>query len=109
MKEHFRQKMAWWHTWVGLICGWFLFVIFFTGTTAVFLDAGQHWLRPELHLPTTDERMDTQGMVEAAERLLSVQGKDMPMWSIHLPTHGAAYFEVTWEGQNQAGPGARRR
>jgi uncharacterized iron-regulated membrane protein len=44
MKEHFRQSMAWWHTWVGLICGWLLFAIFFTGTTAVFLGAGQHWL-----------------------------------------------------------------
>jgi uncharacterized iron-regulated membrane protein len=32
MKDHFRQRLTWWHAWVGLVCGWLLFVIFFTGT-----------------------------------------------------------------------------
>jgi uncharacterized iron-regulated membrane protein len=63
MKEHFRQSMAWWHTWVGLICGWVLFVIFFTCTTAVFLGAGRHWLQPELHRPAVAAGLDARGMV----------------------------------------------
>jgi uncharacterized iron-regulated membrane protein len=101
MKEHFRQSMAWWHTWVGLICGWLLFAIFFTGTTAVFRNAGQHWLQPELHRPvTTASRMNEQGMVEAADRVLRAQGEGPPMWwMIRLPEHGAAHFEASWRGE----------
>jgi uncharacterized iron-regulated membrane protein len=101
MKEHFRQSMAWWHTWVGLICGWLLFAIFFTGTTAVFRDAGQHWLQPELHLPATAEkRLDEQGMIEAADRILRARGEGSEMWSVSLPAHGAAHFEAGWYGKD---------
>jgi uncharacterized iron-regulated membrane protein len=96
MKEHFRQSMAWWHTWVGLICGWLLFAIFFTGTTAVFVGAGQHWLQPELHLPAATSRMDEQGMVKAAERVLRAQGKDSDTWSVDLSARDAAHFGVSW-------------
>jgi uncharacterized iron-regulated membrane protein len=99
MKEHFRQSMAWWHTWVGLICGWLLFAIFFTGTTAVFRNAGQHWLQPELHRPAAASRMNEQGMVEAAERVLRTEGEDASTWSISLPAHGAAHFEASWRGE----------
>jgi uncharacterized iron-regulated membrane protein len=89
--------MAWWHTWVGLICGWGLFVIFFTGTTAVFLGAGRHWLQPELHRPATGARLDARGMVEAAERTLRAQGEGGPMWwLIRLPERGAGHFEASW-------------
>jgi uncharacterized iron-regulated membrane protein len=96
MKEHFRQSMAWWHTWVGLICGWLLFAIFFTGTAAVFRNAGLHWLQPELHLPAATSRMNEQGMVEAAERVLRTQGEGPEMWSVNLPAHSAAHFEAGW-------------
>ncbi|MDR1936765.1 MAG: PepSY domain-containing protein [Candidatus Accumulibacter sp.] len=97
MKERFRQDMAWWHTWVGLVCGWLIFAIFFTGATAVFRGAGQHWLTPELHLPAAETRLDARGMVEAAERLLRAQGEDAPMWwMIRLPERGEAYFEAAW-------------
>ncbi|MDR2261073.1 MAG: PepSY domain-containing protein, partial [Azoarcus sp.] len=99
MKDHFRQSMAWWHTWVGLVCGWGLFVIFFTGTAAVFLDAGQHWLRPELHRPAA-AGLDARRMVEAAERKLREQGEGGPMWwLIGLPERGSAHFEASWRRQ----------
>jgi uncharacterized iron-regulated membrane protein len=101
MKEHFRQSMAWWHTWVGLVCGWLLFAIFFTGTTAVFLGVGRHWLQPELHLPAAEARMDVQGRVEAAERLLRTQEEDVSRWVIRLPKQDAAYFEVAWRRQDE--------
>jgi uncharacterized iron-regulated membrane protein len=88
--------MAWWHAWMGLICGWLLFVIFFTGTTAVFRGAGQHWLQPELHRPVT-VGLDERGMVKAAERFLRARGEDTPMWwMLSLPERGATHFEAAW-------------
>jgi uncharacterized iron-regulated membrane protein len=97
MKDHIRQRLTWWHAWVGLVCGWLLFVIFFTGASAVFREAGQHWLAPELHRPAVEARLDTQGMVEAAERFLRAQGKDGPMWwMIRLPKRGETHFEAAW-------------
>jgi uncharacterized iron-regulated membrane protein len=92
--------MAWWHTWVGLVCGWLLFVIFFTGTSAVFREAGQHWLQPELHRPAKAARLDTQGRVEAAERFLRIRGEDGPMWwMIRLPQRDETHFEAAWRQQ----------
>jgi uncharacterized iron-regulated membrane protein len=103
----FRQSQAWWHTWTGLICGWLLFAIFFTGTTAVFREQGQHWLTPELHRPAAATRMDARQMVEAAERVLRAgEPRDDFFWLVSLPDgHGAA-FSVT--RARQPTPGMRR-
>ncbi|MFT4194924.1 PepSY-associated TM helix domain-containing protein, partial [Ottowia sp.] len=93
MRPGFRQAQAWWHTWAGLICGWLLFAIFFTGTTAVFREQGQHWLAPELHRPAAAARLDARRMVEAAERVLRAgEPRDDFVWFVRLPdAHGAAF------------------
>ena len=57
MKQTLTQSMAWLHTWGGLIVGWLLFVIFLTGSLAVFDQEIDNWMQPELpahHL--TDEQ-----------------------------------------------------
>lgn len=49
MREKFRQSMSWLHTWSGLILGWLIFVIFFTGTLSYFRHEITHWMQPETH------------------------------------------------------------
>lgn len=48
MKQGFRQSMAWLHTWVGLIPGWILYIVFVFGTAAFFQYEIDAWMRPEL-------------------------------------------------------------
>lgn len=48
MKQTLTQSMAWLHTWGGLIVGWLLFVIFLTGSLAVFDQEIDNWMQPEL-------------------------------------------------------------
>ena len=49
--ESLRQSMAWLHTWSGLLLGWLLYAVFFTGTLSFFRDEINDWMRPELHRP----------------------------------------------------------
>lgn len=46
MKHGFIQRMAWLHTWAGLVAGWLLFVIFVGGTIACFDTELDRWTRP---------------------------------------------------------------
>ena len=46
MKQTLTQSMAWLHTWGGLIVGWLLFVIFLTGSLAVFDQEIDNWMTP---------------------------------------------------------------
>ena len=41
--------MSWLHTWSGLLLGWLLYAVFFTGTLSYFLDEINVWMKPELH------------------------------------------------------------
>lgn len=54
--ESLRQSMAWLHTWSGLLLGWLLYAVFFTGTLSFFRDEINDWMRPELHrsVPSPD-------------------------------------------------------
>ena len=36
--EGLRQSMSWLHTWSGLLLGWLLYAVFFTGTLSYFVD-----------------------------------------------------------------------
>ena len=58
MKQTLTQSMAWLHTWGGLIVGWLLFVIFLTGSLAVFDQEIDNWMTPELQAhQLTDEQL----------------------------------------------------
>ena len=47
--EGLRQAMSWLHTWSGLVLGWLLYAIFFTGTLSYFQNEITLWMKPELH------------------------------------------------------------
>ncbi|WP_343525422.1 PepSY-associated TM helix domain-containing protein [Sphingomonas sp.] len=100
MKDSFRQSMALFHSWVGLLPGWLLFVIFLFGTTAFFQHEINAWMRPEL-LPG---RVSRQGL-EAADRILRERGAGAQSWSLTFPEmRGGDGLTVEWLPQ-----GAGRR
>ena len=80
MKEGFRQSMAWLHSWMGLLPGWVLFVIFLFGSTAFFQQEISRWMRPEMSgQPLSVAALDT------ADALLRNKGANAANWTITLP------------------------
>ncbi|MBJ2257996.1 PepSY-associated TM helix domain-containing protein [Pseudomonas psychrophila] len=95
MKQTLTQSMAWLHTWGGLIVGWLLFVIFLTGSLAVFDQEIDNWMTPELpahHL--TDE--------QAAQRALDylqAHKADAKQWGIRLPYERSPQLQASTGGR----------
>ena len=95
MKQTLTQSMAWLHTWGGLIVGWLLFMIFLTGSLAVFDQEIDNWLHPELpahHL--TDEQAVQRGLA-----YLQVHEPDAKQWGISLPTARTPELQASTGGR----------
>jgi uncharacterized iron-regulated membrane protein len=102
MKEHFRQSMAWLHTWTGLLAGWVMFFVFVTGTAAFFCDEITHWMQPELPLRVEQQFPPTAEMAEKALDFLARQREPANGWVIYFPTDGRRIGNV-----GHKGPGLR--
>ncbi|MCA9419579.1 MAG: PepSY domain-containing protein, partial [Nitrospira sp.] len=91
MKESFTQSMDWLHTWAGLLFGWLLFGIFFTGTLTVFDHEITRWMQPELHhIPQAPLNVD------AAVRTLKQLAPHAEQWSIELPSERKPASTIRW-------------
>jgi uncharacterized iron-regulated membrane protein len=88
MKEHFRQSMAWLHTWTGLLAGWVMFFVFVTGTAAFFCDEITRWMLPELPLRVEQQYPPTAEMAEKAVDFLAKQREPSDYWIIDFPSDG---------------------
>jgi uncharacterized iron-regulated membrane protein len=88
MKEHFRQSMAWLHTWAGLLAGWVMFFVFVTGTAAFFCDEITRWMSPELPLRVEQQFPPTAEMAEKAVDFLAKQREPANGWVIEFPSDG---------------------
>jgi len=84
MKATFTLSMSWLHTWGGLVVGWVLFAVVFTGTLAVFHHEIEEWMRPELHA----EEMSAARGLRVAETYLKHNAPKARSWSIALPEDG---------------------
>jgi uncharacterized iron-regulated membrane protein len=98
MKQGFRQSMAWLHTWVGLVPGWVLYIVFVFGTAAFFQYEIDAWMRPELGSGT---RVSTRAL-EAADALLHRRGAGAESWTVSLPNaRGGNGLTVSWREAGQ--------
>ena len=91
MKESFSQSMDWLHTWAGLLFGWLLFAIFFTGTLTVFDQEITYWMQPELHHVTPAPLN-----VEAAVHTLEQIAPQAERWWIELPNERTPVSTIRW-------------
>ena len=78
--EGLRQSMSWLHTWSGLLLGWLLYAVFFTGTLSYFRDEIDDWMRPELHQSISDE-----GTVQRALDAMQAIAPNATTWTLNLP------------------------
>lgn len=97
MFPDFRATMTWLHTWVGVILGSIMFVMFFMGTLSVFKAEIDLWMLPQARLdpPKTDVSADVlyDAVTEQfGEKLESVR---IIMPSEHFP---AAFIYAYPEG-----------
>ena len=92
-----RQSLSAVHTWLGLLCGWWLFFMFVTGTLGyldVQLDA---WLQPELH-----EQRDVspqQALPVLQQHLMQQQASE---WRVHFPyEQQRPFYEAYWRSDER--------
>lgn len=85
MKAHFRQSMAWLHTWGTLVFGWLLFFIFVLGTATVFHIEITRWMQPERPLVLPIEPTSREVMLTHALDYLEQHAEGKKQWSIFLP------------------------
>lgn len=89
----FRQSMAIFHTWAGLLPGWILFLIFLFGTSAFFMYEISAWMRPELHSART-----TPAALDATGAYLQDHAPDAARWTVLLPSRrGGEGITASWE------------
>ncbi|SFM13312.1 PepSY-associated TM helix domain-containing protein [Pelosinus propionicus] len=91
-KKSFTLGMSELHTWGGLVFGWLLFVIFFTGTLAVFEQELTHWMQPHVRI---NEVEPIQALASAEKQLRKLSPK-ADTWMIALPQQRHQDLEITW-------------
>lgn len=93
--EGIRQSMSWLHTWAGIVPGWLLYAVFFTGTLSYFVDEINLWMKPELHASVP--------AAHSAERALAGMQKIAPeaaTWTLELPNERQTTVSATWRDRN---------
>lgn len=81
------------HTWGGLLFGWLLFVIFFTGTLTIFEPELTHWMQPGVRISQTEAVQS----VAAAEKKLRQLAPQADSWTIVLPQNRHQNLEIIWK------------
>ncbi len=89
--EGLRQSMSWLHTWSGLLLGWLLYAVFFTGTLSYFVDEINNWMRPETHQSVPNDETADRAM-EAMERI----APGASTWTLNLPGERQTVVEASW-------------
>lgn len=101
-QQTLTQSMSWLHTWGGLVFGWVLYAIFFTGTLAVFDKEIDLWMQPELPAQQVDQTSAMQRGLAYLER----QYPQASAWNIGLPTERSPNLTVS-AGEQRRGGGER--
>ena len=100
-KEGLRQSMAWLHTWSGLLLGWLLYAIFFTGTLSYFREEINDWMRPEVHRSVASP----DGLPRLLDRMAQV-APGAASWTLELANRRHL---AVWASWTQPGGGKRGR
>lgn len=98
-----RQSMSWLHTWVSILLGWLLYVVFFTGTLSFFQNEISVWMKPELHQSLTNQSQQQQ--LHTALTVLNAKEPNAGSWNIRLPSDRSTTIDVSARavGENPRG------
>lgn len=89
--EGLRQSMSWLHTWSGLLLGWLLYAVFFTGTLSYFREEISDWMRPELH-GSVQDAATAQRALDAMEHIAA----GATTWTLGLPGPRQVAVAASW-------------
>lgn len=93
--------MAWLHTWAGLLLGWVLFFIFFTGTLSYLRFEIDAWMMPEK--PAVAADVPQARAVRQAVDYLSAHAANTDEWLIFLPHRSTGGDTLLyWETEDPA-------
>lgn len=103
--EGLRQSMSWLHTWSGLLLGWLLYAVFFTGTLSYFVDEINVWMKPELHASVPADLAP-----ERALATLQHLAPEATVWTLELPGDRTTSIQASWRerGAAQGRAGTKR-
>jgi uncharacterized iron-regulated membrane protein len=96
MKPNFRRSMIWLHTYSGLLIGWLLFSIFFTGTLSYFNPEITQWMKPELVHVSSTPNMINRSLVTLHEK-----GINADRWRIYLPDNRTEHWSIQWNNKRK--------
>lgn len=98
-----RQAMAWIHTWLGLLAGWILFVMFLTGSASYFRPEITRWMQPELEL----RAVKPNRAAETAVSHMQAMSPNDKQWYIYLPDDRATATRIFAQSRPNPDPKAR--
>lgn len=81
------------HRWGGLFFGWVLFIVFFTGTLAVFAPEITYWMTPEARYKNVTHAQ----ALRAAQKALETYAPDADTWFVILPQGRTKSLEISWQ------------
>ncbi|HWR08820.1 PepSY-associated TM helix domain-containing protein [Sporomusa sp.] len=93
LNRTFTRSMSELHTWGGLVFGWLLFAIFFTGTLSVFEQEITHWMQPGARVSQTSP---VQAVASADQKLRQLAPR-ADTWMIALPQGRHQDLEIIWK------------
>ena len=95
--EGLRQSMSWLHTWSGLLLGWLLYAVFFTGTLSYFVDEINVWMKPELH-----QSVPSASTAEKAIAGMQQLAPAASTWTLNLPGERHPSVQASWRAKDAA-------
>lgn len=105
-RGHWRQAMAWLHTWSGLFVCWLLLMVFMSGTASYYRDEITLWMKPELQAAASAAPVPP---AQAALAYLRQHAPDATRWVIELPSSRQSALAVSWVDPKSAAKKRRAR
>ena len=93
--ESLRQAMSWLHTWAGLLLGWVLYAVLWTGTLAYYRAEITAWMQPEL--PVVAALPEAGQAAALAQAYMTRHHADSPRWTLVLPTPREPRITLAYE------------
>ena len=90
--------MTWLHTCLGLGFGWLLYVMFLTGSVAVFNDEISAWMTPEIGCA-----VDGESGISLAEARLQTVAVGAETWTITPSSPRQRFVRIEWAGSQGRG------
>ncbi len=96
MKNSARQSMAWLHSWLGLLLGWFLFTIFLTGALTYYRHEINLWSQPQL----ANIEVKQETAIHSALNYLEKNATNAKSWYLQVANENSPVNKIYWQTQD---------